>query len=230
MAFSLDEVVPWGRSYEEYLAMFALSDETARTTRLLGCGDGPASFNAALSGRGGDIVSVDPIYRFSAAELQARIDAVYGTVMEQTRLNAHEFVWTAIPSLETLGRIRSEAMAAFLEDFPAGVAEGRYRVAELPSLPFSDRTFDLALCSHLLFLYGEQLSEEFHYQSIRELCRVAAEVRIFPLLELGAVESRHLRPVIRRLQAEGYAAEIVPVPYEFQRGGDRMLQVKAPRG
>lgn len=229
MAFSLDEVVPWGRSYQEYLAMFALDDETALTTRLLGCGDGPASFNATLSGRGGDIVSVDPIYRFSAAELQTRIDTVYPTVMEQTRLNAHEFVWTAIPSLEALGQTRSEAMATFLEDFPAGLAEGRYRAAELPSLPFPDCAFDLALCSHLLFLYGEQLSEEFHCQSIRELCRVATEVRIFPLLELGAVESRHLRPVVGRLQEEGYTAEIVPVPYEFQRGGDRMLRVVAPQ-
>ena len=26
MAFTLDKVVPWGRSYDEYVAMFALSE------------------------------------------------------------------------------------------------------------------------------------------------------------------------------------------------------------
>lgn len=47
------------------------------------------------------------------------------------------------------------------------------------------RSFDLAVCSHLLFLYSEHLSEDFHVESIKELCRVAGEARIFPLLELG---------------------------------------------
>jgi hypothetical protein len=46
MAFALDTVVPWGRSYDEYLAMFGLSGDELRL-RLLGCGDGPAAFNAA---------------------------------------------------------------------------------------------------------------------------------------------------------------------------------------
>ena len=45
---------------------------------------------------------------------------------------------------------------------------------------FADREFDLALCSHLLFLYSEQLTADFHLASIRELCRVAGEVRVFP--------------------------------------------------
>ena len=56
MPFSIDRVMPWGRSLEEYRAMFSLSeDDLAR--RILGCGDGPASFNAELSVRGGSVVS-----------------------------------------------------------------------------------------------------------------------------------------------------------------------------
>lgn len=65
MAFELSGVVPWGRSYAEYVAMFALSDEDLNR-RILGCGDGPAAFNAGLTGRGGSVVSVDPLYAFSA--------------------------------------------------------------------------------------------------------------------------------------------------------------------
>ena len=36
-----------------------------------GCADGPASFNAELSGRGGRVVSCDPLYRFDAAQIRA---------------------------------------------------------------------------------------------------------------------------------------------------------------
>jgi hypothetical protein len=75
-------------------------------------------------------------------------------VLEQTRLNAGQFVWDAIPSVEDLGRVRMAAMRGFLEDYEQGKSEGRYVDAELPALPFPDASFDLALCSHLLFLYG----------------------------------------------------------------------------
>jgi hypothetical protein len=37
--------------------------------------------------------------------------------------------------------------------------------------------------------------------------------------------SRHLEPVIARLREAGLAAELVRVPYEFQRGGNEMLKV-----
>ncbi len=43
--FTLDHVVPWGRSFEEYRAMFAIDDRDL-DGGILGCGDGPASFNA----------------------------------------------------------------------------------------------------------------------------------------------------------------------------------------
>ena len=191
MAFRLEEVVPWGRSFEEYQAMFALSDKDL-SGRILGCADGPASFNAGLTKRGGKIVSVDPLYRFSKKEIRSRIDQVFETVLDETRRNAHEFVWGTIPSVEALGQTRRKAMDDFLDDYPEGLAEERYIVVSLPKLPFDDQEFGVVLCSHYLFLYSSHLSLDFHLRSIRELCRVAREVRIFPLLELGAVPSRHL--------------------------------------
>jgi hypothetical protein len=194
--------------------------------RLLGCGDGPASFNAVLSRRGGRAVSADPLYRFSVEEIRDRIAATFELVLEQTRQNADEFVWTRIRSVAELGQVRLAAMEEFLSDYPAGRAGGRYRAAALPSLPFADNEFDLALCSHLLFLYSEQFSAQFHVESVRELCRVAREVRIFPLLELGARPSRHLEPVMAQLKKSGYALQVQAVPYEFQKGGNRMLRVR----
>jgi hypothetical protein len=225
MSFTLENIVPWGRSYEEYVSMFALSDEDLRK-RVLGCGDGPASFNARLTKQNGQIVSVDPIYRFSGDEIRRRIQETSPMVMEQTRENQHEFVWKHIQSVEELGRGRRSAMEEFLADYAQGKAQGRYMEGELPRLPFKDGEFDLAVCSHLLFLYSEPLSEDFHVASIRELRRIAGEARIFPLLELGARPSRHLQAVTSRLTAEGYEVSKVEVPYEFQRGGNQMLRIE----
>ena len=225
MAFRLEEVVPWGRSFEEYQAMFALSDKDL-SEPILGCADGPASFNTGLTKRGGKIVSADPLYRFSREEIRNRIDQIFETVLGETRKNAHEFVWEMIPSVEALGRRRREAMDDFLDDYPEGLDEERYIDASLPELPFREKEFDLALCSHYLFLYSPHLSHDFHLRSIRELCRVAREVRIFPLLELGAVPSRHLDEIQKDLQEQGYTVSIVPVDYEFQRGGNRMMKVR----
>jgi len=195
--------------------------------RILGCGDGPAAFNAVLSKRGGRVVSVDPLYRFSVQEIRDRIAATFEVVLEQTRQNAHEFVWGKIRSIEELGQMRMTAMEEFLADYPAGRRAGRYREAGLTALPFAKGEFDLALCSHFLFLYSEQFSAEFHMESVKELCRVAREARIFPLLELGARPSRHLEPVIGQLQKDGFRVEIKSVPYEFQKGGNRMLRVRS---
>ena len=97
--------------------------------------------------------------------------------------------------------------------------------AGLPQLPFGDKEFDLALCSHFLFLYSEQLTEKFHYDSIKELCRVANNVRIFPVLELGSVKSRHLDSVMKGLQRDGYQVRLRKVAYEFQKGGNELLEI-----
>jgi len=227
MPYTLKEIVPWGRSFEEYAAMFAL-DEKDLGARILGCGDGPASFNATLAARGGRVVSADPLYAFRAGDIATRVDEVFDEVLDQTRRNRHEFVWTHIPSVEALGELRMSAMRAFLEDFERGKAQGRYVTAELPVLSFEDGSFDLALVSHLLFLYSAHLDQDFHLASLRGLCRVAGEVRVFPLLELGTAVSRHLAPVMEALPGEGYRVDTVTVPYQFQKGGDQMLVVRRP--
>jgi hypothetical protein len=118
------------------------------------------------------------------------------------------------------------AMRTFLGDFAAPTHEGRYVAAALPALPFAPLAFDLALCSHFLFLYSSQLSEEFHGIAIVEMCRVATEVRIFPLLALDGTRSSHVAPVASSLRDAGFDVAIERVPYEFQRGGNEMMRVR----
>jgi hypothetical protein len=224
--FTLDRIVPWGRSFDEYRKMFALTDEELNS-RIIGCADGPASFNAEATARELAVISCDPIYRFTVDQIRRRIRETAEVVLDQTRRNQHEFVWTSIRSIEALRQIRMSSMERFLTDFEAGKQQGRYIDAELPHLPFDNASFGIALCSHFLFLYSEQLSEDFHVAAIREMGRIAAEVRVFPLLALGGNPSGHVAPVSERLQRDGYAVSIDAVPYEFQRGGNQMMRVRS---
>jgi hypothetical protein len=220
----LSEVIPWGRSYEEYRRMFALADEDL-AGRILGCGDGPASFNAEATARGHAVVSCDPIYAFSPAEIERRVEDSYDDLIAQVRSNPDGFVWDHFHGPDHLGQCRLAALRRFLTDFEAGKAEGRYVTASLPRLPFEDRQFDLALVSHLLFLYSERLDCEFHRAAVEELLRVAREVRIFPLLTLDRKPSPHVGPIRTHVAGRGWRAEVCGVLYEFQRGGNEMLRI-----
>lgn len=101
--------------------------------------------------------------------------------MTGAEANRDRYVWDEIGSPRRMGELRMTAMQRFLDDFPQGLEKGRYRTDELPNLGFGDGAFGLALCSHFLFTYSEQLSIDFHVAAIREMCRVAGEARIFPL-------------------------------------------------
>ena len=70
------------------------------------------------------------------------------------------------------------------------------------------------------------LTMEFHLAAIVQMCRVATEVRIFPLLvNMTGETSPLLQPVMQELEAQGYSVEIRQVPYEFQKGGNQLLRV-----
>jgi hypothetical protein len=233
MSMKLNEVIPWGRSFEEYTRMFALTGEDLAGT-ILGCGDGPAGFNAEATARGHRVVSCDPIYTFSAGEIERRVEECRDTVISQVKRNADGFVWGSFRDPDHLGECRLAAMRRFLADFEKGKREGRYVAAALPRLPFRDNQFSLALVSHLLFLYSEQLGLDFHTAAVEELLRAAGEFRVFPLLDLDRRWSRHVRPVLEHLERAGFAVEVVAVEYEFQRAddhaGNRMMRVRRTNG
>ena len=220
----LDEVVPWGRTFAEYQLMFNLS-EVDLNLKILGCGDGPASFNAEMTKQGHNVVSIDPIYQFSAAQIRQRVEDTYETVISQVRQNSDRYIWQNFENPEELGQARLAAMETFLLDYEIGKNQRRYLHQSLPSLEFSDQQFELCLCSHLLFLYSDQLSLEFHLAAILELLRVAAEVRIFPLLKLNNERSPYAEIVVQELLNQGFKVHVPVVGYEFQKGGNQMLKI-----
>jgi hypothetical protein len=205
--------------------MFSLSESDLRGA-ILGCADGPAAFNARMAELGHRTISCDPLYQFSAAQIRKRIDETYNDIIAQTYNNIERFNWSTITSVDELGRVRRAAMDCFLADYNAGKRDGRYVSAELPHLPFRKGTFSLALCSHFLFLYSPILSLALHEQALDAMCRVAEEVRIFPLLTYNSEPSPYVEPVTTALRAAGRQVSIERVTYEFQKGGNEMLRVR----
>ena len=127
----LENIVPWGRNLNEYRAMFLL-DEVDLKGKILGCGDGPSSFNTEVDMNDGSVVSIDPLYQFSKKEIMQRIDEVAEEVMTQVRAHEASFVWKNIPNPDTLLDLRIEAMMEFLMDYEEGKEEGRYLDEALP--------------------------------------------------------------------------------------------------
>ncbi len=208
------------RSYDEYRAMFDLPDPLPRS--VLDCSAGGSGFTAVAAGLGVDAVAVDPAYTMNDRDLAEAVRAgstTGGGIVDQY---PGDFTWSWYGNREAREQLRSEAAERFLADRTAHPE--RYVAASLPELPFEPGRFDVALCSHLLFTWSERFGAEWHLDALRELCRVAAEVRVFPLVVQGnGAPVPFLDDVRRALDEDGFGSEVRKVPYEFQRGADQML-------
>ena len=224
MAVKLDAVVPFGRSFDEYVKMFNLTEPELQQP-ILSVADGPASFNAEGTRLGYHIKSVDPLYCFNAAQIKQRFDAVVDDIIHQVENSLDDWVWSYHHSPGGLRKNRETAIKLFCDDFEQGKTAGRYEVGELPQLHYPEAAYSLGLCSHFLFLYSKQFDQTFHLNSICELLRVCREVRIFPLLNLDLNPSPHLDFIIKTLTSMGYHCDIQSVVYEFQRNGNKMLKI-----
>lgn len=216
----LENVVPWGRNRSEYKKMFLLEKEDF-SKKILGCGDGPSSFNCETKG----VTSIDPIYFFSKDEIRGRIEETKDIIREQMLKNESDFIWNDFKDVDELCCSRLESMNKFMDDLENGRKENRYIPGSLPVLPFRDGEFELALSSHFLFLYSRDFDMDFHIKSIKEMLRVSKEVRIFPLVNLNCDESPHLKSVLEYLESKGYNYSIEETEYEFQKGANKMLRI-----
>lgn len=215
------------RSLAEYLAMFSLTDGDL-AGRILDCCAGAASLTAEVAATGGRAVAADPVFAQGLPQVEAAVRDSLAGGQQLVDDNESQFVWNWYGTRSRRDALRERAAELFLAD--ARRHPGRYVAAELPRLPFSDNSFDLALCSHLLFTWARRLDESWHAAALIELARVAAEVRVFPLVQAGdGTATPFLADLVHGLQDAGYGAEIRDVEYEFQRGGNQMLVVTSAR-
>lgn len=122
---------------------------------------------------------------------------------------------------------RTTSLKKFISDYAKGIKEKRYIKAQLPKLPFDDKSFDLVLSANLLFYYHDRFDYSFHLGSILELLRVSSnEVRIFPVQLPDAAFPDYLNTLIETVKGrmqKNILANIETVQHEFRRGVNKML-------
>lgn len=220
----LERIVFIGRTFEEYLRMFKLEREELAGRRILDCPSGACSFTAVAQQFGAAATAVDIAYSYSAEELEQKGLQDVEHVMFQLDKVQDNFRWDYFKSIADLRVARMEALMASTHDRQQ--APERYVPVTLPVLPFSDQAFDLTLSAHFLFMYGDRLDYDFHVRTLHELMRVTQEeIRIFPLVDLSCKRYEHLDCLMDYIVSQGWSAEEIKVPYEFQRGANQMLRI-----
>jgi hypothetical protein len=222
----IDRIAFIGRTYKEYLDLFDLDEKSLKQGPVLDCPAGAASFTAEAGQLGIDVTACDILYDSTLENLIEKgkkdIRYIYNKVKEVP----HLFNWNYYKNRDNLIFLRETALEKFARDFENGCDEGRYRYAKLPDLPFPDKRFSLVLSSHFLFLYEDWLEFDFHIESLRELVRVCSgEIRIYPLTGLDAEPYQYLDDILSILNADGIKADIVGIPFEFQKGSNRMISI-----
>lgn len=226
-ARGLGEIIVSSRPLDEYRAMFGLAEADLTAGPVLDCPGGAGPFGAEVRARGGAAVSADPAYALDAEALVARVRAGMERAFRYLDENREHYRWTFFRDPEDLRARREAALARFAADYRG--ADERYVAAALPRLPFPAGGFRLALCGYLLFAYPDDLSHDDHLAALRELLRVAGEVRVYPLIDTAYRRYERLEDLRRRLADDGVESEVRRVDYELQRGGDEMLALRAPR-
>jgi hypothetical protein len=220
------KLVLWGQHVDEYREMFDLST-TEMTTALLEYGCGPSAVNSELTPSSQHIVSCDPLFNLDKDTLYSKVALVFSDMVARVRKNSHEFDFSRYGSPEALFKERQEGIEQFFADYNKGKKEKRYLGINEYTLPFADFSFAFALSSHYLFADLDDQDVDFHLQVIKELARIAKEVRIFPLIDRYNQPSPFLGPVLLGLQQDNFGVEIREVAYHLLPNGNAMLRVWA---
>lgn len=215
------------RSFDEYVAMFDL-DASNLPAKILDCCAGVAGFRAEAARRGSWAVAADPAYALPREKLaeMGRDDLLRGSAIAGQYAGSFTFDWYGGP--ERRLTLRKAALAQFVVDLATNPSS--FVAGQLPQLPFRDMAFDLAVCSHLLFTWADQLGLDWHLAALVELARVAAYVRVFPTVMQGPGEPvPFMDELMSGLERDGLRVERRQVGYEFQRGANTMLIVSRDR-
>ena len=222
------KLVLWGHHVDEYREMFDLSSADLNT-RLLEYGCGVSAVNSEYHAKSINMVSCDPLFVLDKSTLSTQVSLIFEDMLARVSRDHEKFDFSHYGSLDALITHRREGMAEFFADYEKGKAEQRYIPVTDYKIPFPDFSFDFALSSHYLFADLDDQDFDFHLHVIRELARVAKEVRIFPLIDRHGQPSPFLGPVLLGLQQDDYGVEVREVTYHLQPKGNAMLRVWAQR-
>jgi len=223
----LDKIPFNGRSLKEYNAIFEMDTEYLEGKTVLDVAAGPSSFTAEARKYCRRSVACDPSYGRSADDLlKAGLEDI-AYIREKIEPVMDMYKWDFYKSPDQLKAVREANLRRFIADYSGSRKKGEYVKGELPRLPFADKSFDLVLCGHFLFLFSDRLGYDFHQESIKELARVSSgEVRIFPMVGLDTKPYGRMDELLDDLVKAGLDIEIRRIAFEFQRGASRTLIIK----
>lgn len=224
MTLKLDKVALVGRTYSEYKRMFDVSKEAFEGKKILDVGAGVSNFCAIGNAFGLDITAADPIYQYMANEIEVQCEEDLNALMQQLPLAKTHYNWDFYGDLEGLKVSRLSAYQTFLKDYQNN--RSNYVQAEINKLPFPDKSFDVTLVSHLMFLYDHLFSAEDHIEFFKELIRVTKEeILIFPTKNLTGENSKWVDLIVKNEAFLDQTFRIEKSEFEFQKGNYLRLRV-----
>lgn len=221
----LERIIFIGRTFEEYMDMFLLSEEELRGKKILDCPAGACSFTAIGNKSGFDVTACDIAYYHSSKDLKNKGLRDIEHAMKHMEKAKNNYKWDYFKNIEGLRKLRLTALQDFDNDMKK--SSERYVPVKLPTLPFKNDEFEILLSAHFLFMYADRLDYQFHLETLNELLRVTKEeIRIFPLVDLEGKRYQHLDKIVSYLADNNCTVEEVNVLYEFQENANSMLKIK----
>jgi hypothetical protein len=220
----LDRIVLLGRTFDEYCRYFLLNPVELVGRQVLDVAGGVSSFGAEANARGIRVTSFDPIYSLTPAKIAERCEPDLDSVFRAIG-SVPTYRWTYYKNPEHMRELRKHASSGFFRDYKAHPE--RYVSGALPRLPFADASFDITLVSYFLFAYQDQLSYEFHRDSILEIMRVTqSEARIYPTVTFEAQPSKYLPLMQSDPALNDFDLTEVKTDFEFLVNSNSFLQIR----
>lgn len=214
----------WIYNLEDYRRIFSLSDGDLKR-KILDFPGGVSSFNAEMHALDHQVVSGDASYNLAEEEMIDHAKQILAIHENYLHKKHHQLLSDdSEANVQKIIKNWRANMEKFIQDYPRGIKEKRYQVMKLPKLHAEDSKFELALCSDLLF-HSQARAGYTPQQLIDELCRIALEVRVFPLLDETGQITPSLGPIMLALNQKNFGVEVREVPYTMRKGGNAMLRI-----
>lgn len=212
----------WIYDFSDYQQMYDLT-QSDFGKKILDFSAGISSFNAQATARGMQVISVDPAYHLSETDMHAHARTVLHQTISQLEMDPARLQNQSSSLCQKIESLWEKTEKSFLQDYALGKSEGRYQSIKLPLFPYATLQFQLALCTDYVFHHA--LSREKVHAILKELARVAEEVRIFPLLDHNGKMPAELGPLMLYFQQNNYGIEVREVSYHTLKGGNAMLRI-----
>lgn len=229
----MQKIFNLGNTLSDYQSMFDLRDtEISHCKKILEYGGGLSSFNAEMALNKRSVFSCDPLFKKDVASLSEMLLKEMTHLKEELQKHSERYVFNA-KDLMHFVECKKIAAEQCLKDFAERRELGNYSAQDLPKLAFDDYFFDLALVPYTIF-QDPKMSQNSKIvpgilKNLLELCRVAKEVRIYPLVDETDRVSLYLGNVMLELQRQAIGVEVRAVDYEFQKGANAMLRIWSTR-